>query len=512
MRLLSYLKRGTAVARPSFTMLPAALLVFSVLSGCDVDSFEAEEIDTSLFTPSYATGVFVDSPVANIAYTSQKTGETGFTNARGEFPYLPGDKIVFSIGGIEFPPMEIPATSIKDLGGVPVDFSPLQMEGIDDAHDPAAIIILRLLQSLDEDGNPDNGINISGNTHALAQGLSIDVLNADYDFDADDNVTQLLANDGGKVRVTALDAELHFRVQQGILEDFKPVLEISDLNIDKQNFNSELKGKAFFPFVHGPVDYVWKLTSWPECAEGVRVVLCNTERAIDMPNESEAILSGLVLEGRYEVTLTATASPVAGGEPVTLTAVQSLYNIDKTNSYTYEGTITETGGEMLSTILALLKGKDPKGTKVKLTVKINENNDISSAQIFVDPLGTGKVFCLSSDVTEKTSRGACEGVESAPILNRSGDANWSGELGLTYDDEGDFPGPFQQVGSSVQNTGFELDGDLMMRSALIVDGLAFALDIFFTFHEGELGSVHLSLGDDQVFYKSDNLKLEPVTP
>src|SRR5262245_46925431 len=48
-------------------------------------------------TPS--TGVFSDSPVQGLTYSSTPSGLSGLTGPNGEFLYRPGDSVLFSIGG-----------------------------------------------------------------------------------------------------------------------------------------------------------------------------------------------------------------------------------------------------------------------------------------------------------------------------------------------------------------------------------------------------------------------------
>lgn len=99
----------------------------------------------------YETGVFIDSPVANIDYQTENTN--GKTNSSGEFQYLPGDKITFYIDNISLP--QVPASSVI----TPVDIAKAASDDLD-TQSSIAVNIARLLQTLDNDGNPDNGIEI----------------------------------------------------------------------------------------------------------------------------------------------------------------------------------------------------------------------------------------------------------------------------------------------------------------------------------------------------------------
>ncbi len=118
--------------------------------------------------PALKTGVFLDSPVVGIGYTTT-ANLSGSTNSAGEFQYLPGDEVVFFVGNIRLPSV------------LAAEFvTPLDMGAAKDLNDPVVINILRFLQSLDSDGDPKNGIHIpppevfpNFETHTLDFGLSV---------------------------------------------------------------------------------------------------------------------------------------------------------------------------------------------------------------------------------------------------------------------------------------------------------------------------------------------------
>jgi DNA-binding beta-propeller fold protein YncE len=93
-------------------------------------------------------GVLLDSPVAGAAYRLS-SGDTGETDAQGQFFYRDGDSVTFSIGSVS-----LPATPAK------AEVTPLDILGATAPDDPRAVALARFLQTLDADGNPDNGIRI----------------------------------------------------------------------------------------------------------------------------------------------------------------------------------------------------------------------------------------------------------------------------------------------------------------------------------------------------------------
>lgn len=146
--------------------------------------------------PTPSTGVFVDSPVAGLHY--ETATYSGTTNSAGEYDYLPGETVTFSVGGIVFG---------ATLAGPVV--SPLSLvSGARDASDPVVTNIVRLLLTLDDDGNPDNGISISAATATAAVGLTVNFTAAD--FSVDPGMVSLLVALPNATLVDAPAAQTHF--------------------------------------------------------------------------------------------------------------------------------------------------------------------------------------------------------------------------------------------------------------------------------------------------------------
>lgn len=129
-------------------LLLAILTNLAACSSHDEDEVEQEQPE------SYKTGVFIDSPVINIDY--QTDSKDGKTNASGEFQYLQGDKITFFIDNIALP--EVTAASII----TPIDIAKAASDDLD-TQSNIAVNIARLLQTLDNDDDPENGIDIEQN-------------------------------------------------------------------------------------------------------------------------------------------------------------------------------------------------------------------------------------------------------------------------------------------------------------------------------------------------------------
>lgn len=150
------------------------------------------------------TGVFVDSPVENIAYETDS--QSGRTNEDGEFSYKDEETVTFSIGDVE-----LPAVAAGEF------ISPLTLAGTLDPSDTRAVNIARLLQTIDSDGDSDNGITIDDTAHAAATGLApVDFASASFDEDVDD----LVQNSGSPTKslVSEEVAMAHMESQSRTLE------------------------------------------------------------------------------------------------------------------------------------------------------------------------------------------------------------------------------------------------------------------------------------------------------
>ena len=91
------------------------------------------------------TGVFLDSPVQGLNYKTDTL--TGITNEHGEFSYRVGENISFYLGNVFIG--TAPASNLVN---------PLNLNS--NTSTDAVRNLVRLLQTFDEDRDPENGINI----------------------------------------------------------------------------------------------------------------------------------------------------------------------------------------------------------------------------------------------------------------------------------------------------------------------------------------------------------------
>ena len=175
------------------------------LIACGGDSSSSSNNDPT----DTQTGVFLDSPVANIGYRTETL--EGVTNSLGEYDYVEGETVTFFIGDLELPPVTAAGT-----------VTPLDLAGSNDTSDPTVVNIARLLQTLDEDGDPDNGITV--NDTAKINATQVDFGLSIADFASSTAVTTLVANSGSSniVLLSQNDAIAHFEntlVAEGLLDD-----------------------------------------------------------------------------------------------------------------------------------------------------------------------------------------------------------------------------------------------------------------------------------------------------
>lgn len=178
----------------------------SVLTGCGGGGAGANSSASPL------TGVFLDSAVGGISYRTET--QSGITNSKGEFQYIAGETVTFSIGKIDLPSAVAAAT-----------ITPLTLAGTSDVNNQKVSNILVLLQSLDQDGDPGNGITIPVAAAALAtSAVSFDV-SPDI-FASNANVRAVVAGAGG--RNTSLIAT------QTALSNFATTVNVLGVNVQPQ--------------------------------------------------------------------------------------------------------------------------------------------------------------------------------------------------------------------------------------------------------------------------------------
>lgn len=174
---------------------PASSSVSSTLSSAPASSAPSSSAQASSVAAVVLKGVFLDAAVSNIGYRTST--QQGLTNANGEFNYQAGELITFFIGNLE-----LPSVVAGDI------ITPLDIANTQSLTDNQLVNILRLLQSLDADGNASNGIEITA--AAIAAGTALDFTLAP-DLFAQLPAVQALLQATNKELISTEQAIAHFQ-------------------------------------------------------------------------------------------------------------------------------------------------------------------------------------------------------------------------------------------------------------------------------------------------------------
>lgn len=149
------------------------------------------------------SGLFVDSAVEGIQFVSG--GQSGITDDKGTFQYETGATVRFSIGNIAI------GEGTPQPVMTPLDLVP---GALDETH-PTVINIARFVLTLDDDGDPSNGIKITQAVRDAALGKSINFAQSVSDFENDANVQGIISDltslttAGNRTLISTADAQIH---------------------------------------------------------------------------------------------------------------------------------------------------------------------------------------------------------------------------------------------------------------------------------------------------------------
>jgi len=169
-----------------------ALAAILALAGCGGGG-GSESTSTS----SSQVGTFIDSPVSGLEFDAPSG--RGITDANGNFTYMAGERVAFHIGNLYL------GSAVPSNHRV----TPLSLvEGANDASDPRVTRILRTLQSLDSDGNLENGIQIDASVRETLK--TQDRIDLDDGATVDAEIVALI----GEYKVSEAEARDHFAAHQ----------------------------------------------------------------------------------------------------------------------------------------------------------------------------------------------------------------------------------------------------------------------------------------------------------
>ncbi len=190
-----------------------AILSLTFMTSCGGGGGDSGSGIDAESSPPAQVGVVIDSPIVGLGYYIENIDDSsnlqGFTGRGGIFPFVPGSDITFFIGDIR-----LPTVAVKKI------ISPLDLFSTTNVNDPAVINFARLVQTLDTDGDPENGITISSQVNVAATGMSLDFSSGTFDAD----VRTLLIESGvtGGTLIDAADALAHLNATLSNLAKFAP--------------------------------------------------------------------------------------------------------------------------------------------------------------------------------------------------------------------------------------------------------------------------------------------------
>ncbi|WP_226668757.1 sialidase family protein [Microbulbifer aggregans] len=185
--------------------LTAVLTTLSACGGGGSGSSDSPTPVDSGTDPSLSvellTGIFLDSPITGLSFLTD-SGHEGETGIEGGFSYEAGDSVTFSIGDLAFP-LVVAQRAV----------TPLELFSAKDINDRRVVNFLRIVQSLDDDGNIEERIQLRGDAADIINqsGLTLE----DFDqgileFATDHKVTALLSAAALGELVSDTGAVAHF--------------------------------------------------------------------------------------------------------------------------------------------------------------------------------------------------------------------------------------------------------------------------------------------------------------
>lgn len=256
-------KRGVLLRRHRLFLWMSLVFVFSLIIGCGSGS------DTPPLAP-VQTGVFLDSAVSGLNYSTPTL--SGTTSTAGAFSYRTHETVAFSIGNL----------TLGSAAGTGV-LTPLSITaGATLASEQVVNNKLILLQTLDEDGNLNNGIQINASTAAIvsANAASINFNQTPTDFrtslttlmTALNTATPAVFTDavyrGARTVRTAAAALNHYTLST---QTTRATVSTSYGQLRGYEYSSTMWRWLGIPYAKPPVgDLRWKAPEYPVAWTGIR--------------------------------------------------------------------------------------------------------------------------------------------------------------------------------------------------------------------------------------------------
>ncbi len=191
------------------------------------------------------TGIFNDGPVQGLEYQTQTL--SGITNKKGEFQYRSGETVTFTIGNLVIGSAPggnriTPADMVVEVAG---DVKNIRNQKVTN--------IARFIQSLDSDGNIENGVTITKEIRDIVKKYRYKIIfdQLPEDFTEDIDIIALFAELKLKLR-TAAQARNHLR------RTLHGIVKSTDVRIPTRD-GSYLTADIFKPIAEGKYPVVMSL-------------------------------------------------------------------------------------------------------------------------------------------------------------------------------------------------------------------------------------------------------------
>ncbi|MCK5294408.1 MAG: hypothetical protein KAJ49_07140, partial [Arcobacteraceae bacterium] len=181
-----------------------SLIASAMLIGCGgEDTGSVVSTDAGSEVAVEKIGTLSDSRIGGITYTCGST--TGLTDADGYFTYTSDcSNVEFSIGDIK-----LGSINTGNINGDATVY-PADLLGLDRNETNGTVLVnmLQVLQSLDSDGNPNNGITIDSNTTIALTGIS--EVNLDSNETQSSDLTAIVVASANKTLIDRDYAIAHY--------------------------------------------------------------------------------------------------------------------------------------------------------------------------------------------------------------------------------------------------------------------------------------------------------------
>ena len=185
-------------------------------------------------------GYLIDSAVGGVKYTTDSI--SGFTDSKGTFRYGEDDEtITFTVGSLTIArDFNIQKLS-NDSTIFPADFVGIDRNNITDER---LVKYLRVLQSLDNDDNPNNGIFIDDNTKDnITSEVSI--------IDADISTLKTMVEDAGKIFISKNKSIEHYKqtmIDYKIAPTSRPFITVWETDSPNKNITIPVSSSYIYNY------------------------------------------------------------------------------------------------------------------------------------------------------------------------------------------------------------------------------------------------------------------------